>query len=122
MSEINQSQLTGSWQLVAVEARMSDTGEVSDFFGPNPLGFCMFDDEGRFIVTMTAAGLTQPTTPTEFTIHFTRIIAYTGRYTIDGNRMVTKVDVSSHPSWLGTEQSRFVELNDDALVLFDPGA
>lgn len=43
------------------------------------------------------------------------MLAYTGTSRIDGNRWITRVEVSWNPSWGGTEQERTFELHGDAL-------
>jgi hypothetical protein len=40
------------------------------------------------------------------------MIAYSGRYRVDGNQFVTSVDVSWNEAWNGTEQLRTYEFKD----------
>ena len=35
------------------------------------------------------------------------MIAYTGKWRVEGNKFITKVDVAWNPAWVGTEQARF---------------
>jgi hypothetical protein len=47
---------------------------------------------------------------------FNRMMAYTGRYRIEGDdAFVVEVDVSWHPSWLGTEQTRYFKIERNML-------
>ena len=47
---------------------------------------------------------------------FNRMMAYTGRYRIQGDdAFVVEVDVSWHPSWLGTEQTRYFKIERNML-------
>ncbi len=46
---------------------------------------------------------------------FKSMIAYTGLYRLEGDKYITKVDVSVNPAWVGTEQVRFVKFDGDRL-------
>jgi hypothetical protein len=43
------------------------------------------------------------------------MFAYTGIYRLEGDKWITKVDVSWNPAWLGTEQVRFFKFDGDRL-------
>jgi hypothetical protein len=45
------------------------------------------------------------------------MVSYSGRYTIDGEKVVHHVDVSWNESWTGTDQVRFVKLEGDKLTI-----
>jgi hypothetical protein len=47
-------------------------------------------------------------------------IAYTGPYTFDGEVLVTRVDDTSDPARLGTDQVRQVRMEGERLVLTPP--
>jgi hypothetical protein len=114
---IDVSRLAGSWRVISAQTTMSDTGEVIDYYGPNPTGFGMFDGKGRWMIVVTAADTSEPRTDAEHAALYKRVGAYTGRFTLDGNRMATKVDAASVPSWVGTEQPRFLTLEGDRLTI-----
>lgn len=43
-------------------------------------------------------------------------MAYSGRYRVQGDDcFITDVDVAWHPSWLGTEQTRYFKIERDTL-------
>jgi hypothetical protein len=44
-------------------------------------------------------------------------VAYTGRYSFDGDRVVHHVELSLFPNWVGSDQERSVELAGDRLTL-----
>ena len=46
---------------------------------------------------------------------FRTIVAYTGRYRVEDDRFITKVDASWNEAWTGTEQERFYTLDGDKL-------
>jgi hypothetical protein len=51
---------------------------------------------------------------------FDCMTAYSGRYRLDNDRLVTSVDSAWHPAWIGTEQTRFVKLDGQTLSLTSP--
>ena len=47
----------------------------------------------------------------------TRYISYSGRYTVDGDRIIVRVEVSQMPGLVGTIQERTFRLENNRLVL-----
>ena len=45
------------------------------------------------------------------------VVAYAGRYTFHGDRVVHHVELSLFPNWVGSDQERTVELDGDRLIL-----
>ena len=48
------------------------------------------------------------------------LIAYTGTYRLEEDRWITTVDVAWNPEWVGTEQTRFFQINGDLLTVHTP--
>ncbi len=48
------------------------------------------------------------------------MVAYSGTYTIDGNKVVHEVEVSWNQAWNGTDQQRFIEVKDNRLTIKSP--
>lgn len=46
---------------------------------------------------------------------FRTVMAYTGRYRVEKDRFITKIDSSWNEAWNGSEQERFYKLDGDAL-------
>jgi hypothetical protein len=46
--------------------------------------------------------------------------AYSGRYRLINDSLVTKVDSAWHPAWIGTEQTRYITLDGHTLTLTSP--
>jgi Lipocalin-like domain len=44
-------------------------------------------------------------------------VAYAGRYSFHGDRVVHHVELSLFPNWVGTDQERSVERTGDRLIL-----
>ena len=107
----------GTWRLESVRLRMEDTGEVVEPFGPDPRGSIIFTPDGRMMTVITASRRTPPTTESEMAAAFRGMMAYTGRFTVERNRVVTEVDAAWDPAWEETQQIRIVELEGDRLTL-----
>ena len=120
MSDISPHELAGSWKLVSIKTEIADTKEIVDVFGPDPLGYGVFTADGRWIVIITASGLTEPDNDQQRAAVYNGIGAYSGRYKLQGNQLTIKVDVASNPGAIGREQIRFAALDGDKLVLTAP--
>ena len=86
--------LFGVWRLVSARMTLLDSGEVTDLLGAASKGYAVFHPSGRMMVILTAAGRTAPGGP--------GMTAYTGRFRVEGNRLITSVDVAWVPAWEGT--------------------
>ena len=106
--------LVGSWKLRLAQVEMAETGQRSDLYGPKPIGRAILADNGYVMFIITAGGRPVPTTESDSAGLFKSMMAYTGRYRIeDGDKLITTVDVSWHPGWIGSEQVRFFKLDGD---------
>lgn len=107
--------LLGSWRLVSYEREYQATGEREYPMGKAPTGYIQFLPDGRMAVVITGEGRTVPTTDQERAGLFNTLVAYTGRYRVEGDKWVTAVDVAANPALVGTEQSRSFRITGDRL-------
>ena len=111
------SELIGSWRLMSVQFRMSDTGEVID----EPMeGVGTFDANGRWTVVAVPADLAGPTSDAERVALFNRTVAFSGRCELNGNQMNVTADVAWNPAFKGMEFTRFINLEGDRLTITQP--
>ena len=66
-------------------------------------------------VVITDEGRRAPPTDQDRTGLFNSLGAYTGLYSVDGDKWITKVDVSANPALVGTEQMRSFRVTDNRL-------
>ena len=109
------TKLHGSWRLVSFETELQDTKERSQPWGPDPKGSLVFGVDGRMMVLLTAKAREPGNTDEKLLALFRTVMAYTGRYRVEGDRFITKVDASWNEAWTGTEQERFYTLDGDTL-------
>jgi hypothetical protein len=115
--------LVGAWRLVSWENQAAD-GQVTYPMGPDPIGYVIYAVDGRFSITISrwgragfAAGDLLSGTTEEKARAMEGFVAYAGRYSFDGDRVIHHVELSLFPNWVGSDQQRWVELTKDRLTL-----
>jgi len=111
----DRAKILGTWKLIAYEAEIQSTGERTPALGKNPSGYFIFTPEGRFMSVITGDGRKAAKTDQDRAELLKSMFAYTGMYRLEGDKLITKVDVSWTPLWVGTEQVRFFKFDGDRL-------
>ncbi len=109
------SPVVGTWRLVSFEREYQTGGDREYPMGKAPTGYILFLPEGRMAVVITGEGRKAPATDQDRVGLFNSLVAYTGRYRVDGDKWITTVDVSANPAWVGTEQTRSFRVTGDQL-------
>lgn len=107
--------LLGNWKLVSFYTEDTQTKQRTNTYGEHPTGAIGFTPAGRFFAFATADKRKAPQTAEEQAAAFKTMIAYTGRWRVDGDKFVTKVDVAWNPALVGSEQVRFWKVVDGKL-------
>ena len=108
--------LIGNWKLVSFQT-IVDNEAPQDLYGSQPKGFLILTREGRMTGIVTADNRKGGMSDAErATLHKT-LIAYSGRYRIEGGDFITTVDASWNESWNGTEQRRHYRIEGDKLFI-----
>jgi len=109
-------QLVGSWKLTSWTIQVID-GEASQPFGPNPKGRAVFTLDG-FSAFMIARSDRKPaTSDADSAALLKSLMVYTGKFTVDGDKLTTNVDLSWNEILTGTAQVRFFKLEGDKLFV-----
>ncbi|MHB8687271.1 MAG: lipocalin-like domain-containing protein [Candidatus Dormibacteraceae bacterium] len=109
--------LIGTWRLTAAYFVAQATGDRLDLFGAEPFGYAVLESNGRMIALLTSSGRTPAASSSDMTTLFKSMVAYTRRWSIDGEKLVTKVDGAWDPSWVGTEQVRYYAFDGQTLSI-----
>jgi Lipocalin-like domain len=109
-------QLAGSWKLTSWTIQIIG-GEVTEPFGPNPKGRAVFTPDGFVAFLIVAANRKPAANDADSAALLKTLVAYTGKFTIDGDKFTTKVDISWSELFTGTDQVRFVKLEGDKLSI-----
>ena len=114
------TKLVGTWRVISFETEYQTTGERVPVLGQNPKGYVIYTSEGRVTSLITAQGLKAATTDKERADLWRSMVAYTGVYHVEGDKCIAKVDVSSMPTWVGTERVFFLHIDGDRLQATGP--
>ena len=112
--------IVGTWSLVSVHYEDQTTKERTPVYGAHPKGIQIATPAGRWLALMTAEARAVPKTDAERAQALKTMIAYTGRYRVDGGNVITEVEAAWNEAWVGTEQVRAVRFDDDRLYLQSP--
>src|SRR3977135_1552537 len=105
-------QLAGSWKLNSWTIQVIG-GEATEPFGPNPKGA----PHGEVAVLIVAADRRTGANDGESAALLKTLLAYTGKFTIDGDKFTTKVDMSGNELLTGQDHVRFFKLEGDKLTI-----
>jgi hypothetical protein len=116
MADEAAKQLVGSWRLTSWVIQVVG-GEATQPFGPNPKGRALFTPDG-FSAFMIAKPDRKPaTSDADSAALLKSLMVYTGKFTIDGNKLTTNVDLSWNEILTGTAQVRFFKLEGERLSI-----
>ena len=107
--------LVGNWKLVAFQTIVE--GEPSNIYGAQPKGVLILTREGRAAAIITGETRKAGNSEAERAELYKTVIAYSGKYRIEGKEFVTTVDMSWNEVWNGTEQRRFWRFEDGKLIV-----
>jgi hypothetical protein len=102
------------------------TGETSDLFGPDPLGYISYGADGRMMVVQVRSDRLKPAgdvaSAAEAEALFRSMLSYAGTYTISGDEVTHHIDIAWNESWTGTRQVRKFRFEGDRLHLTLPAS
>ena len=107
--------LVGNWKLVSWQVVTGD--EAKDLFGTKPKGYFIVTREGRAMTVTTAEGRTPGESEPDRAALNKSMLAYTGKYRVEGDEFITTVDASWNENWNGTEQRRRFRVDGDKLFI-----
>ena len=116
--------LVGTWKLLSASYVMDNGQTNKEPYGPHPTGSINYTADDRMMVMIAIDGrkplsVNDPiTAPAEERAQaFATFVAYAGRYTLTGDRVIHHVEVASIQNWVNTDQMRLVTLKGDRLSL-----
>jgi hypothetical protein len=90
---------------------------TKDLFWSKPKGYFIVTREGRAMTVTTAEARTPGETDVERAALRKSMLAYTGKYRVEGDELITTVDASWNEDWNGTEQRRRFRFEGDRLFI-----
>jgi hypothetical protein len=115
------AQLTGTWKLVAWSTKF-DAGDAVEPYGPSPKGRLVLTPDRYWIIILTGANRKAARTTEEKAALLDSMIAYTGRFIVEGDKITTHVDTSSNEIYAGAnqDQMRFFRIEGNKLTIRTP--
>jgi hypothetical protein len=117
--------LAGAWRLASSEFRNS-RGDMFYPLGEGAQGQAIFTQSGFMSGQLLrkdrpsfASGDQSSGTPGEIKTAFEGFVSYYGPFELDleKRKLITHVEGSMFPNWIGKDQERFFELQEDRLIL-----
>ncbi len=115
-----QSALVGTWRLVSSRSVVWGDGDTEVFHTVQPKGYLIVTPWGRMMTVSVACDgdrTKKPTNGVDLSELWKTMMAYTGKYRVEGDSIVTTVDVAWNEAWTGTVQRRFYKLEGDKLTI-----
>lgn len=111
-----QESVVGTWKLVSFVRENVGTKKKQNRYGEQAKGYLVITAD-RLTAILTGADRKAPKSDEDRAASFRTMFAYTGSYRVEGNRLITKVDVAWNEAWVGTDQVRIFRLEGDKLIL-----
>ena len=112
--------LIGVWKLKSCIHEDVETGTRTFRFGEHPAGFFVFTSSGRAVAILTGEGRQPPKTLEDRIGAYGSLLAYSGKYRVEGATLITRVDVAWDQSLVGTDQVRYFKISGDKLEIETP--
>ena len=107
--------LVGTWKLFSCYMEDVATDEKILAWGEHPKGYLVITPDGRWIVIQTADGRVLARDEADRAAAFRSMLAYSGMYRVEADKVTIKVDISWDEAWIGTEQVRQFTIEGDRL-------
>ena len=115
-----ESNIVGSWNLVSLLTKDVATGSTTSPLGEHPKGRLVYTPQGRMMALLVHERRSSPQIDEDRINLHKNMVAYSGRYKVEGEKVVHYVDVSWNESLTGTDQVRFFKLEGDKLTITAP--
>jgi hypothetical protein len=117
-----QKSLVGTCRVTSFSVLMLDTSEVLHPLGEHLIGYVQYSPGGHIVVFLStgtpkrAAGATY-TDAERVDIYNGILAAYAGTYNVEGNKLINHVVASWLPEWIGGDQTRYYEIEENRLTV-----
>ncbi len=121
LAEDESKSLVGTWKLSGWVVQVVGDGSQEPF-GPNPKGRLVLTADGYWMIIITGADRHSAKTSEDKVALFDSLLAYSGKYGIEGEKITVKVDMSANEVFSGSNQiqTRFFKLEGDKLTIRTP--
>jgi Lipocalin-like domain len=115
----------GAWRVVSYAAKDVRTGELTHPFGEQVMGMAIYSASGQMSILVAGRDRVASTGTgaqrfEERSRLFDTMYAYTGRFSVKGDKVTIHVDAAWQPDWVGTDRVRTLTLDHDTLTITTP--
>lgn len=123
---VDRTRLIGAWRMERWSTQYEDGRQIYPM-GEDASGFLLYTPDGYMSAALGRGGRAAFTTGEHLTAAAEEKIrawdsyfSYCGTFTVDGDRVIHRVQSSSYPNWVGQVQERTVRFEGDHLHLLTP--
>jgi hypothetical protein len=109
--------VVGVWKVVSYFTEELGTGKRTALLGEHPKGYLIYTPEGRMMVLGMREGRSPAKTDEDRVNLLKTMLAYSGRYSIEGDKVTHHIDMSWNEALTGTDQVRYFKLEGDTLTI-----
>jgi len=113
--------VVGAWRLVAVTEEETANKVVHKPLGEHPIGLIIFTADGHVSFIMAdpsrKAAAAPKATDAEAAALYRTMVAYSGKYHLDGDKLTNHPEISWNQAWNGTDQRRIVVISGNTLTV-----
>jgi len=114
--------VVGNWKLVSFVTEELATGKKTPLLGEHPKGYLIYTPQGRMMALLVHETRSPPKVDEDRINLHKYMVSYSGRYTVEGDKVVHHVDVSWNEALSGTDQVRLFKFEGDRLTITAPPA
>lgn len=116
--------LVGAWNLVSASSTTSNGERNETPYGARPMGLLTYSGDGRVTAVISFDGR-KPLpfgggTLEEQAEAFKTFLAYAGRYTLSGDKVIHHIEISSIQNYVDKDLVRSVKFQGDQITLVTP--
>lgn len=112
--------LVGVWELMSIDIEFRDDGSRRPAKLSVPSAYLMFTPLGRLLSMLTRPSRAQWGAEREGEALFRATFAYSGRYRLEEDRWVTRVDRTWNDAWTDAVQAHSYRLDRERLTVLTP--
>jgi hypothetical protein len=111
--------IVGAWRLVSFTEKDLQTGAVAHPLGERAKAAVIYTTDGHVVTLFTAEERQRPLAPQatdqEAIALYRSMIAFAGRYELEGAKLIYRPEISWNEAWNGTVQERLFEVSPSRL-------
>jgi hypothetical protein len=111
--------IVGTWRLISFVEEDLKTGAVAYPLGRNASAIVIYSADGFAATIFTSEGREPPGMPQatdqEAILLYRSMVAFAGRYHLDGDKLIYHPEISWNETWNGTQQERHYKMEDERL-------